>query len=289
MPAEKSRRAKRVILVGDRRKGRVASLARDLAPALTKYARVEAVDLDHKLNLQKVRADLILVLGGDGSILRTARRLHGNPIPVMGVNLGNLGFLATLPADESAEEIAELIAGGWNIEERSQLSVEIEHPKTGKILQIGEALNDVVIDRGLGSKLLTLVLRMDHKSAFESRGDGIVISTPTGSTAYSLAAGGPILHPVLDVMLVTPICPHSLTNRPIVVPGTAMIEIEVGDAEGNARFTLDGQTPPRSGLRTGDRIRVRRANVKILLAVLQNDGFYSRLRHKLHFARPATG
>lgn len=288
MPRKQSRRAKSVILVGDRRKGRVASIARALEPELRKYIHVAGVDLDHKLDLSKARADLILVLGGDGSILRTARRLAKNAIPLLGVNLGNLGFLATVPADESPARIAEIVTGDWVVEERSQLSVEIEYRQRGKIVEIGEALNDVVLDRGLGSRLLTLSLRIDGRQAFEARGDGIVISTPTGSTAYALAAGGPILHPILDVMLITPICPHSLTNRPVVLPGKSMIEMEVVDADGSARFTLDGQSPPRSGLRTGDRIRIRQADKKIQIAVLPIDSFYSRLRNKLHFARPAS-
>ncbi|MBI3818763.1 MAG: NAD(+)/NADH kinase [Planctomycetes bacterium] len=284
-----SRRRKRILIVGDRRKGRVAALARALEPELNKKSRVIGIDLDGNINLQKTRADLILVLGGDGSILHTAHRVADNTVPLMGVNLGNLGFLATISADETPERIAKIVAGGWSIEERSQLSVEIERAATGKILQIGHALNDVVVDRGLRSRLLTLSLRIDGRPAFESRGDGIVIATPTGSTAYSLAAGGPILHPELNVVLITPICPHSLTNRPVVVPGKSVVEMEVIDSDGEARFTLDGRTPPRSGLRTGDRIRVRLADVKIRLAMLGDDGFYTRLRNKIHFARPASG
>lgn len=277
------------MIVGDRRKGRVAAVARGLEPALSQFFDVVGIDLDHKTDLRRAKADLILVLGGDGSILRAARRLAHNSIPLMGINFGNLGFLATLPADDSPERIAELILDGWTIEARSQLLAECELAGTSKTIMIGEALNDVVIDRGLGARLLTLGLRIDGRQAFETRGDGIVISTPTGSTAYALAAGGPILHPTLDVMLLTPICPHSLTNRPIVVPGSSQIELEMLDADGAARLSLDGQTPSKLDLRTGSRVRLRHSEYKIQLAVIPNDSFYTRLRNKLHFARPAEG
>jgi NAD+ kinase len=277
---------RRILIVGDRRKGRVAALAKSLLPELARHARVVGVDLDHKLNLQKTDADLVVVLGGDGSILRTARRLGGNPVPLVGVNLGNLGFLATLSADASPRTIASRIARARTIEERQQLAVEIVRAGGRKIIKIGAALNDVVIDRGRGARLLTLAVHINGHPAFETRGDGIVTSTPTGSTAYALAAGGPIIHPELDVTLITPICAHSLTNRPVVLSAQSVVEIEIIDSDSESRLSLDGQTPPRCGLRPGDRIRILRSRDTVKLVVLPGDGFYDRLRKKLHFARP---
>ncbi|MFN0205189.1 MAG: NAD(+)/NADH kinase [Planctomycetota bacterium] len=280
---------KRVLIVGDRRKGRAAALAKALATALKKYCDVAGIDLDHKLQLNKTDADLIVVLGGDGSILRTARRLAGKPVPLVGVNLGNLGFLATVSADAPHDIIAKSIANANSFEQRKQLTVEILQPPSKKIVNIGDALNDVVVDRGASARLLTLGIYVDGQLAFESRGDGIVVSTPTGSTAYALAAGGPIIHPELDVILITPICAHSLTNRPVVLSAKANIEIVIIDAGGEARLSVDGQTPPRTALRIGDHLRVHRSPDVVRLVVLPNDGFYSRLRNKLHFARPVEG
>jgi NAD+ kinase len=279
---------KKVLLVGDRRRARVEALAEQLRAALASRLEVTAVDLDDELDLTRASADLVLVLGGDGSILRTAHRLGENAIPLLGVNLGKLGFLATVSADEPVEKIAQRAAGPLAIESRSQLSVSLVR-KGGERIAAGDALNDAVLDRGQGARLLTLGIRLDGRLAFETRGDGILVSTPTGSTAYSLAAGGPVLHPGLDVFLVTPICPHSLTNRPVVVQGSSTIEIEIQDCDDAPRLSIDGETPKAPPLRVGDRIEARRSQRSILLAVLPKDDFYTRLRNKLHFGRPAKG
>lgn len=287
-PAASVLRPRTVFLVGDRRKGRVASLASEIADAFSRRRlHVVGIDLDHESDLTKARADLVVVLGGDGSMLRTARRLRTNPVPLLGVNLGRLGFLATVSADASAEQIARAAAGPLRIEERSLLAVAIAR-REGDRVAMGDALNDAVVDRGQGARVLTLGIHVDGKPAFETRGDGMVVSTPTGSTAYALAAGGPILHPALDVFLVTPICPHSLTNRPIVLPGSSTVELEILDTDGAARLSIDGETPTRPKLRRGDRILFSRAGRSVRVAVLPDDDFYARLREKLHFARPAT-
>lgn len=279
---------RRVLIVGDRRKERAATLAAALEPALAKLATVVGVDFGGKLDLSRARADLILVLGGDGSILHAARRLGANPIPVMGVNLGHLGFLATLSSDEPPERIARHAAGDFAIEERNRIQVEVVS-RRGAPSVLGHAVNDAVLDRGANARMLTLGVRIDGGSAFETRGDGLVVSTPTGSTAYSLASGGPIVHPSLDTVLLTPICPHSLTNRPIVMPSGAALEIAVVDAGGDARIAIDGWTPSRTGLAVGESLRVSRSPQTLRLAVIRGDDFYARLRSKLDFARPASG
>jgi NAD+ kinase len=281
-----SLKPKKIFVVGDRRKGRTPELAEKMIPALRERFEVVDVDLDQSEDLSKVRADLLLVLGGDGSMLRAAHRLRGNAIPILGVNVGHLGFLATIASDTSPEEIASLVAGPLTIEERGCFSVTYI-PKNGERMQLGDVVNDVVVDRGQGTRLVTLAVRIDGKLAFESRGDGIVVSTPTGSTAYSLAAGGPVLHPELGVFLITPICPHSLTNRPIVLPWTCTVELEILNADGLARLAIDGQTPPRCAPRDGDRVELLRSKRHLRLAVLPHDDIYSRLRRKLHFARMA--
>ncbi len=277
-------RRRRVLIVGDRRRARVAALAQTLQESLAQLGTTSDVDLDHAIDLSRVRADLVLVLGGDGSILHAARRLGRNRIPVMGVNLGNLGFLATVSAKESPARIAEDASGELRIEERCQIAVEVVG-KRGRVARVGNALNDAVVDRGSGVRLLTLGVHVDGSMAFETRGDGLVVSTPTGSTAYSLAAGGPILHPSLGVLLLTPICPHSLTNRPVVVPMSTPIEIEVLDSDGAARLSLDGLDVRPGGVEKGETIRIRRSRSTVRLAVRPADRFYGRLRNKLHFAR----
>lgn len=283
----KSARRRRVLIVGDRRRGRVSALARALEPALKRYVTLVGVDLDSRLDLRRERADLVIVLGGDGTMLRTARRLHGNPMPMMGVNLGALGFLATVPAEMPPEQIAENASGTLEIEERSQLAVTIVS-RAGKKVFEGDALNDAVVDRGKASRLVTVGVRVDGKLAFENRGDGLVVATPTGSTAYSLAAGGPILHPSLDVWLLTPICPHSLTIRPVAVPGAAEIEVEILSSGASARVSVDGMDATRRGLAAGDRVVLRKSAHVVRLATLQGDAFYARIRNKLHFAHPTV-
>jgi len=279
-------RRRRVVVVGDRSNARAVALARALEPELAARCRVKAIDLDHEVDLRRVRADLVLVLGGDGSILETARRLDGNRVPLMGVNLGHLGFLATVSADEPPTRIAEHAAGPLEVEERGRLRVELVL-KAGRTIAAGDAVNDAVLDRGEHLRLITIGVRVEDGPAFETRGDGLVVSTPTGSTAYSLAAGGPILHPAIDAVLVTPLCPHSLTNRPVAVPSESTIDLEVLEADGGARVSVDGRPARRKGLAVGDRVRVRRSQRPLRIAVLPGEDFYSRLRSKLHFARPA--
>jgi NAD+ kinase len=277
---------KSVYLVGDRQKGRTVEFAEELAAALRSRVAVVGIDTEQKQDLSQVKADVLLVLGGDGSILRAAQRLRDNPIPIVGVNFGHLGFLATVTPDAAAEQVAATVTGPLVIEERGCFSVAWVR-SNGERVPFGIAVNDAVVDRGGGARLVTLGVTIDGKPAFETRGDGIVVSTPTGSTAYALAAGGPILHPELGVFLITPICAHSLTNRPIVLPWTSTVGIEVVNSDGMARLAIDGQTPPTSALRDGDRIELVRAKRVLRLAVSPDDDFYTRLRRKLHFARPA--
>lgn len=279
-------RPRSVYVVGDRRRGRTEEFANGLVPALKSRVKVVGVDLTQRRDLTRIRVDLLVVLGGDGSILRAAHRLRSNPVPIVGVNLGHLGFLAAVTPRATAEEAADAIAGPLVIEERGCFSAAWIRQGREPV-ELGDVVNDAVVDRGRGARLVTLGVHVDGKPAFESRGDGIVVSTPTGSTAYSLAAGGPVLHPELGVFLITPICAHSLTNRPIVLPWTCTVALEVLDTDGRARFSIDGQTPRRVVLQDGDRIELARSKRRLRLAAGRDDDFYTRLRRKLHFARPA--
>jgi NAD+ kinase len=265
----------RIYVLADRRKGAVRSVLADLVPWLEGRCEVVGVGLDpRRAPLDRVRADLVLVLGGDGSILAAARRMGRRPIPTLGVNLGRLGFLASVSPEGVREAIEAILAGRHRVEERAMIRTEV-HVARGKGIREFLALNDVVIERARTAGMISVGLRVGERAISEFRGDGVAVSTPTGATAYGLAAGGPILDPELEAFVVTPICPHSLTNRPLVVPDGRALELHVTEAPGGALFAADGQERVR--LAEGSRVRVRVATSRFRLVIVGGD-FYARLR-----------
>lgn len=220
-------------------------------------------------------ADLIVAVGGDGTLLSTARRLVGAHIPVIGVNLGKLGFLA----DFSAETVEEYIAGGattdWLLHPKMMLQVTVNGDEADRRY----ALNDVMVSQGVMTRLIGVSMSVDGSHAIEYRADGVVISTPVGSTAYSLSLGGPILSHGLRVILVTPIAPHSLTNRPIVVEGNATLAIRIETPVDELALVVDGQE--RIDLAQGDRFTVTAAPTDFLLASSGARSYFDVLRRKL--------
>jgi NAD+ kinase len=223
-------------------------------------------------------ADLCLVLGGDGTLLAAARRVGMTGTPLLGINLGSLGFLTAHPAHEARAIVDAYFAGALSREVRSLLHAELH--RGDEVLMSQAVLNDAVIGKGALARIMDLDLRVDGQDAGTLKADGLIVATPTGSTAYALAAGGPILHPDLDALVIAPICPHSLTLRPMVIPTGAGVTITVGHAE-EGYLTLDGQTG--HGLHAGDRIVLRRSEATVTL--LQNPAlpFFSLLREKLHW------
>ena len=236
------------------------------------------------LPLEKLAAeiDLAIVVGGDGTILHVARTLAEHDVPLVGVNLGRLGFLADIPPDELFEHIDDLLGGKYRIEPRAMLSAELI--RDGEVIGSGTALNDVVIYKGDISRLIDIETWIDDQFVNHSRGDGVIVATPTGSTAYALSAGGPILHPELPAMALVPVCPHTLSNRPIVVRDQSAIRIVLARSSQQAQTTLDGQIcfPP---MQLNDAVVVRRSKHDMKLIRPCEHTQYDVLRAKLNWAQ----
>jgi NAD+ kinase len=222
------------------------------------------------------QVDLLVVLGGDGTLLSMARAVGDLGVPLLGVNLGGLGFLTATTLDEMLPALEAYLAGQMTIEERMLLAARVI--RNGHPLCEYAALNDVVITKSAMSRIIDLSVSVDGRYATAYRADGLIISTPTGSTAYSLSAGGPILFPTMDAVVLTPICSHTLTNRPIVVPCTDRIEVTLL-ADQEVMATVDGQVGV--GLRERDTVEVRKAASRIRLVRFPQKDFFSVLRTKL--------
>jgi NAD+ kinase len=220
--------------------------------------------------------DLAIVLGGDGTMLTAARAFVDYDTPLIGVNRGRFGFLTDLVAESMLPGISRILEGEFYREERMLLTASLE--RDGKQLSQGYALNDVVVNKNGGAKLIELEVCIDGQFVHRQRSDGLIISTPTGTTAYSLSAGGPILHPTLDAIALVPICPHTLTNRPIAINSASVVEVVLMRAE-DACVHLDGQL--HSAMEEGDRMIVRRARETITLLHPQDHSHYAMLREKL--------
>ncbi len=221
--------------------------------------------------------DLVLVLGGDGTLLSVARTL-ASETPLLGINLGTLGFLTELTRSELYPYLVKVLAGEYEIEPRSLFDVAL-HRAGGSTVQRFRAFNDAVIAKGALAHIVTLDLRVQGRVVSRMRCDGLIISTPSGSTAYNLSAGGPLLYPGLPGAVLTPICAHSLTLRPIVVPDSGPIRVTLETQGEEVHLTVDGQEGSSVGYR--DMVEVRRAPVTVHLVRVTGHGFYDSLREKL--------
>lgn len=221
--------------------------------------------------------DLILVFGGDGTFLGVARLACKHGTPILGINLGSLGFLTEITIDEIYEMMERIIAGDYEIENRQMLSTEIRR-KGGKVGRY-ELLNDVVINKGAVARIIDLAVYIEGSHVTTYRADGIILSTPTGSTAYSLSAGGPIVSPRIPVTIITPICPHTLTNRPLIVSNDMKVEIKITTEEPDTYLTLDGQIGIR--LQMGDVVEVQRSDSYVKLIKSPFRDFFTILKTKL--------
>jgi NAD+ kinase len=222
------------------------------------------------------QADLLIVLGGDGTLLSAARLAANPPVPILAVNLGGLGFLTTVPLDDLYEILEEVFLGNSRVSERVMLEAQIV--RAGSVIRRQIALNDAVLNKAALARIMDVALHVDGEYVTTYKADGLILSTPTGSTAYSLSAGGPIVQPAVEAFVVTPICPHTLTNRPLVIPDAAKIEIDF-EAEETVFLTLDGQIGIE--LVKGDRIVVRKAPEKLHLVIPSKKTYYQVLRSKL--------
>jgi len=226
------------------------------------------------------KADLMIVLGGDGTLLAVARALGHRPVPILGVNLGTLGYLAETAQEELFDALEAVLDGRFNVERRMRLEVTVE--REGAEIGRHLALNDAVLARTAISRIVDLEVRADGAAVTTVYGDGLIVATPTGSSAYSLSAGGPLLLPGVEAMVLTPICPHTLTQRPLVLPHASVIEIRVHNPRGgDVHLTVDGQV--NCALQESDRVTVRRSEHPTLLLVPPGRSRFEVMRSKLRW------
>ena len=280
-------RTKTIGLIAHTEKEGVAKLARDVSREFKERSLEVIVENETaKIAKQKAggsiaqiaqRSDLIVVLGGDGTILHVVAMAGKNLKPIFGINVGSLGFLTCVNSSAYREAVDAIVSGRISYSKRALLSVELRTNR--RVLSSVHALNDAVISRGELSRLIRLNVKVNGETLTEFNADGLVIATPTGSTAYSLSAGGPILSPESGVFVVTPICPHVLTNRSVIVSDSSVIEVSSGSTEYPTFLSVDGREPMRLPPRA--QIAIRRANAMLELGFLPDVSFFSVLRHKL--------
>lgn len=225
-------------------------------------------------------SDLLLVLGGDGTILRALHRMGGTVPPVFGINLGSLGFLTGVHSEEWPLAVDAIVDGNYRLSARTLLRVELEHG--GRIAGTFTGLNDAVVSRGQHTQLIKVEVRVNGEELCVYNADGLIVATPTGSTAYSMSAGGPLLLPESACFVITPICPHVLTNRSTVVTDTALLELRLAAAVPGVTVNIDGQEIRAFG--PGDVLRISRAAERLQLATLPGRTFSNVLREKLKWS-----
>ena len=280
-------RTKTIGLIAHTEKAGVAKLARDVIGEF-KERSLEVIVENETAKIAKreaggsivqiaQRSDLIVVLGGDGTILNVVAMAGKNLKPIFGINVGSLGFLTCVNSSAYREAVDAIVSGRISYSKRALLSVELRTNK--RVLSTVHALNDAVVSRGDLSRLIRLNARVNGEVLTEFNADGLIIATPTGSTAYSLSAGGPILSPESGVFVITPICPHVLTNRSVIVSDSSVIEISPGSKEYPTFLSVDGREPVR--LPPKAQIAICRAKAMLQLGFLPDVSFFSVLRHKL--------
>lgn len=223
--------------------------------------------------------ELMIVLGGDGTLLHAARKFIGSETPILGINLGRLGFLTDTPIGSMFEVVEEVLARRLKTEIHFSLHAEIW--RKGELLVSAKAINDVVIERSKHPRMIGFEMYVNDEFVFRMRGDGLILATPAGSTAYALSAGGPIVHPHVNAISVVPVCPHTLSNRPILLPADDGIELHLVESSLSAALSLDGQE--LAALEEGDRVVIRK-DAGISLVYLPDRHYYDVLRNKLHWA-----
>jgi NAD+ kinase len=225
--------------------------------------------------------DLILVLGGDGTMIATARLMGDTEVPVLGINYGGLGYLAEFRIEELYTALESILAGNYRLDKRVMLEVELlrgkEHVTRNRVL------NDVVINKSALARIIEIDVHLNRQFVNSFRADGLIVSTPTGSTAYNLSAGGPVIFPSMNAVVITPICPFTLSNRPIVVPDNSFIELCLKTELEDVSLTLDGQVG--FPLRVEDRVVIRKSQTTFNLVQPTNRNYFDVLRDKLRWGR----
>jgi NAD+ kinase len=224
------------------------------------------------------KADLAVVVGGDGTLLNAARQLGERAVPLVGVNLGRLGFLTDLSRANACQQLSEILDGHYHAESRFMLDAEVT--RDGERIFHTQVLNDVVVNRGSLGRMIELEMMVDGEFVYNLRSDGMIVATPTGSTAYALAANGPILHPGVGGIALVPLCPHALTARPITLPDSCRIDIVLMPPH-DARIHFDGVT--YCDVHAGDQLRIVRSALEVRLLHPEGYGYFAMLREKLHW------
>ena len=231
-------------------------------------------------------ADLVIVVGGDGSILGVSRDLAGSGVPVVGVNRGSLGFLAAISPDEIDEKFGQILSGDYSIEDHFLLEAQVF--RQGDLMSSSTALNDVVVNPSSMSRMMEFDLLVNEEFVYNQKSDGIIVASPTGSTAYALSAGGPIMHPKLDALVVVPMFPHTLTSRPLVVNGDSSVTVRIIDAaEGAPQLSCDSQV--NLPLQVGDNVTINKSIDPLKLLYPSGHSFYESCRSKLDWASRLGG
>jgi NAD+ kinase len=229
----------------------------------------------------QTEADLIVVLGGDGTMISTARLIGDREALVLGINYGSLGYLTEFRIEEMFAALEEILAGNYEVDRRVML--EAEHLRGEELLGKGRVLNDVVINKSALARIIEIEVNLNGLFVNDFRADGLIVATPTGSTAYNLSAGGPIVYPSMNAVVLTPICPFTLTNRPIVIPDTAEINLRLKTESDGVVLTLDGQTG--YSIKAGDTISIRKSPTTFNLVQPPNRNYFDVLRNKLKWGR----
>ncbi len=286
-------RFKNIGLIGVHRNPRVAQTLLHCLALLDSW-RIHVVvetdsakTLDGKTNTQSLKeigqhCDLVIAIGGDGNLLSAARYLSQCDVPVLGINRGQLGFLTDIKPDNLEQDLADVLTGNYQEETRFLLAAQA--CRAGEVIGSGNALNDVVLFPGQVAQLMEFTLEIDDQFVYTQRSDGLIISTPTGSTAYALSAGGPIISPQLEALLLVPMLPHTLTNRPIVLDAHSKVTITIADFNRiNPRVSFDGQH--HIDLTTDDQLIIQRQKPLLRLIHPTSHDFYQVLRSKLHWGK----
>src|SRR5215813_11538366 len=225
--------------------------------------------------------DLILVLGGDGTMIATARMVGDREVPVLGVNYGGLGYLAECRIEELFAALDSILVGNYKLQQRLMLSVELR--RADALITSNRVLNDVVVNKSALARIIEIDTHLNGQFVNSFRADGLIVATPTGSTAYNLSAGGPLIFPSMNAVVITPICPFTLSNRPIVVPDDSLIEVRLLTEKEEVALTLDGQVG--FPLQAGDRIVIRKSKSNFNLIQPANRNYFDVLRDKLKWGR----
>jgi NAD+ kinase len=258
----------------------IARSGRALA-ANTETARLAGLKCDVFADSAALAAqvDLLLVFGGDGTMLRVVREINGSNAPILGINVGRLGFLTAVSSKDLAAALEKLWRNEFVIETRPL--IEVTGRCRGKLIRMS-ALNDVVISHGAVSRLIELDVSVNNKPLTRYRGDGLIVSSPTGSTAYSLSAGGPIISPGADVLAITPICAHALSNRPVIISLSSLVRVELVSKEMDTIVAADGQI--QANLTAGDAVTIRCSRRRVRLLHLDDSSFFETIRRKLRWS-----